>query len=207
MCCCPVIPSQPSRSRSQAGTRIPLGRHNVEDNNGSPALVGRVAWSPGLQHEFGLSAHRGAYNEFNVDGVTVDKRRDVTITVVDAETSLLGVQLRGEAARALIDIPPGLVGIYASEQRGVYAEGVREILRGAIRALPGSAFAIKARFDYVDFDRAISGTSIGQISLGLNFRPTEESVVKFDVVRGRGRDIFNNAVEHAFLLASLATYF
>jgi len=32
-------------------------------------------------------------------------------------------------------------------------------------------------------------------------------VVKLDYVRGRGRDRFNNPGEHAFLLASVATYF
>lgn len=192
---------------SEAGTRIPLGRHNVEDNNGSPAFVGRVAWSPGVRHEFGLSAHHGAYNVFNLDGLVVDERRNVTIAVIDAETALLGVQLRGEAARAFIDVAPGLRGIYAEEQRGIYVEGVRELFRGAVRTLPGSAFAVKARFDYVDFDRAMAGTSIGQISFGMNFRPSEESVVKLDWVRGRGRDTFNNAAEHAYLLASIATYF
>src|SRR5688500_16518445 len=35
---------------SDAGTRIPLGRGNFEDNNGSPAFVGRVAFSPGVDY-------------------------------------------------------------------------------------------------------------------------------------------------------------
>lgn len=192
---------------AEDGTRIPLGRHNVEDNNASPAMVGRIAWSPGIDHEFGLSAHHGAYNVFNLDGLDVDRRRNLTIAVLDAETALLGFRLRGEAARAMIDVPPGLIGIYASQQRGFYVEGVRDVFRTALRTLPGAVFALKARFEYVDFDRAISGTSIGQVSLGLNFRPSHESVVKFDFVRGRGRDAFNNAAEHVFLLASIATYF
>jgi hypothetical protein len=42
---------------------------------------------------------------------------------------------------------------------------------------------------------------------GVNFRPTAESVLKLDFVRGRGRDRFNNLAEHAFLLFSIATYF
>ena len=50
-------------------------------------------------------------------------------------------------------------------------------------------------------------SSIGQVTAGLNFRPTEDSVLKFDYVRGRGRDEFNNLGQHAFFLASLATYF
>ena len=61
---------------SPDGTRIPLGRGNVEDNNASPAVVGRLAWSPSLNFELGISAHHGAYNVFEGDGLRVDERRD-----------------------------------------------------------------------------------------------------------------------------------
>ena len=189
------------------GTRIPLGRGNFEDNNASPAVVTRVAWSPGVRHEFGVSAHRGAYNVWSRDGHRVDERRDVQITVLDAETSLLGVALRGEAAVASIDVDPGLAGPYADRQRGLYAEAVRPFGRGWVRTVPGSQFALKARVDAVDFDTDRAGDSRVQLTLGLNFRPTTDSVLKLDLVRGRSRDRFNNPSEHAFLLASLATYF
>jgi len=85
-------------NNSGDGTRIPRGQENFEDNNGSPALVGRRAWSPALGHELGVSAHHGAYNQFNVEGLQIDRRRNVTIAVVDAETSLLGIRLSREAA-------------------------------------------------------------------------------------------------------------
>jgi hypothetical protein len=192
---------------SEAGTRIPLGRGNFEDNNGSPAVVGRLAWSPGVDHEIGFSAHHGAYNVFNVEGTRVDKRRDLTITVVDVETRIFGTVFSGEAARAMIDIPPGLVGVYASKQRGWYLEAVRELGRGLVRTMPASSFALKARWDYVKFDASIPGESAGQVTVGANFRPTRDSALKFDYVRGRGRDRFNNLAQHAFVLASLATYF
>ena len=68
-------------------------------------------------------------------------------------------------------------------------------------------FAAKARFDYVDFDAQRTGQTVGQVSLGVNFRPTQDSVIKLDFVRGRSRDEFNNLADHAFLLFSLATYF
>jgi hypothetical protein len=73
--------------------------------------------------------------------------------------------------------------------------------------MPTSAFALKARLDYVDFDAQLPGQTAGQISVGVNFRPTQDSALKFDYVRGRGRDRFNNLAQHAFVLASLATYF
>ena len=192
---------------SEDGTRIPLGRRNFEDNNGSPAFVGRLAWSPGVGNELGVSMHHGAYNTFDLEGASVDERRDLTIAVLDAEAMLFGVRFTGEAARATIDIPSGLSGIYASSQRGVYVEAVRDFGRGWVSTAPQSVFAVKARWDYVDFDTEVEGTSIAQITVGVNFRPTQDSVLKLDFVRGRGRDEFNNLGEHAFVLASLATYF
>jgi hypothetical protein len=192
---------------SDAGTRIPLGRGNFEDNNGSPALVGRLAWSPGIDYELGVSAHHGAYNVFNVEGTAVDERRDLTIAVVDGEASIFGTALSGEAAIARIDVSPGLVGVYASRQHGWYVEGVREFGTGWVRTMPLSLFAVKARWDYVKFDADVDGESTGQVTVGLNFRPTRETALKFDYVRGRGRDRFNNRADHAFVLASIATYF
>lgn len=194
-------------TNSEDGTRIALGRRNFEDNNGSPAVVGRFVWSPRVGYEAGISAHHGAYNVFNKDGATIDRRRDLTIAVLDFEATLLGVRLSGEAGRATIDIPDGLRGIYASAQRGIYLEAVRDFGRGWIKTMRQSSFAAKTRFDYMDFDTDIEGTSTAQLTVGINFRPTQDSVVKLDFVRGRGRDEFNNLGEHAFVLASIATYF
>lgn len=192
---------------AEDGTRIPLGKRNWEDNNGSPAVVARLAWSPSTDHEIGVSTHRGAYNVFIEDGVEVDRRRNVTIAVLDAETRAFGVQLRGEAATVSVDVPEGLSGIFAQRQRGLYAEAVREFGHRIIRTMPESFFALKARLDIADFDVSRDGNDRAQISVGFNFRPTRDTAIKFDYVRGRSRDEFNNRSEHAFLLASLATYF
>ena len=192
---------------SEAGTRIAFGRRNLEDNNGSPAIVGRVAFSRGLDHEIGFSTHVGAYNVFDIEGTPVDRRRNLTIKAIDAESQLAGVRLSGEAALASIDIPPGLGGIYANRQNGFYVEGVRPFGRGWLRTMPRSELAAKIRWDYVDYDARRRGQTTAQWTAGLNFRPTGESVLKVDYVRGRGRDEFNNLERHAFVLVSMATYF
>jgi hypothetical protein len=194
-------------TKSEEGTRIPLGRGNLEDNNGTPAIVARLAVSPLRPVEIGLSVHHGAYNVSNSEGTRIDDSRDLTIGVLDAEVHVFGVQLAGEAALASIDISPSLTGIYASRQRGAYAEAVRPFGRGLVRTMPQSSFAAKLRFDYVDFDAQQVGHSTGQVTLGANFRPTQDSVLKLDYVRGRSRDEFNNLADHAFLLFSIATYF
>ena len=194
-------------SNAEDGTRIPAGRRNFEDNNGVPALVGRVAWSPRVGFEFGLSGHRGAYNVFDTDGLEVDEQRRLSIVVADLEAQVLGVQVNGEVALAAIDVAPELTGIFAERQRGVYVEGVREFGRGLVRTIPGSFFSAKLRFDAVDFDSERVGQSVEQITAGLNFRPTRDTAFKFDFVRGRSHDGFNNRADHAYLLASIATYF
>ena len=194
-------------TESEDGTRIPLGRGNFEDNNNSAAFVGRIALSPSQAYEVGISAHHGAYNVSESEGTQIDERRNLTIVVLDAEAQVFGVHLAGEAASASIDVDPELEGIYASRQRGAYAEAVRPFGRGWVRTMPSSSFAVKARFDYVDFDSDAAGQETRQVSLGLNFRPTQDTALKFDYVRGRSRDEFNTAADHAFVLFSLATYF
>jgi hypothetical protein len=192
---------------SPEGTRLAQGRKNFEDNNSSPAFTGRIAWSPSSSVELGASGHRGAYNVFELDGARVDEPRDVTLGGVDLELQAAGFRMQGEAIVARIELPPSLDGLFAGKQRGAYAEVTRDILRGFQRGLPNSVITLKLRGDAVDFDSSIPGDVITQISVGANYRPTADTVIKFDFVRGRSRDRFNNPSEHAKLLASVATYF
>ena len=192
---------------SAEGTRIPLGRGNTEDQNSSPAFVGRLAWSPAVGYELGMSTHHGAWNVFTLDGTAVDDRRNLTLGVVDGEITLAGFRVSGEAAVARADIPPGLRGTYASRQAGWYVDLARDIGTGWIRTAPGSTFTLKARFDAIDLDTDAVGHHVRQAGAGINFRPTSESVIKMELVRGWGYDPFNNRSDFARLLASFATYF
>ncbi len=192
---------------SPEGTRVALGRRNFEDNNNSPAFVGRLAWSPRVGFEVGVSGHHGAYNVYRADGEDVDERRDLSILVVDGEAAVAGVKLAGEAATVRLDVPGGLAGIYASRQRGAYLQAVRPFGQGWVATMPASHFALAARLDLVDFDADIPGDSERRVSLGLNFRPTQDTALKLNYVRGTARDRFNNPSELAGLLFSVATYF
>jgi hypothetical protein len=192
---------------SEEGTRIPLGRGNTEDQNASPAFVGRVTWSPATGQELGLSGHHGAWNVFSVDGTAVDDRRNLTVGVVDAEVTVAGVRVSGEAALARAEIPPGLRGTYASRQAGWYVDIARDFGAGWVRTAPGSSFTLKARVDVIDLDTRAVGQHVRQAGAGLNFRPTSESVIKLEMVRGWSYDPFNNRSDFARLLASFATYF
>jgi hypothetical protein len=189
------------------GTRIPEGRRNFEDNNNFPSLVGRVAWSPRIGIELGASMHTGPYNVFQQDGQQIDEKRNLTIWALDVEADLLGIRWEGEGGQAHLDVPASLQGIYAQRQQGFYFQGMWDFGRKWVRTMPKSFFSAGARVDVLDLDADIPGDDVKQVSLGFNFRPTGETVFKFDYVRGRARDRFNNPSDFADFLFSVATYF
>ena len=192
---------------SPDGTRLPAGRKNFEDANGSPAFTARVAWSPSSRLELGVSGHHGAYNTYVVEGAQVERRRDASVAALDADVEIAGIRFAGEAMAVRVELPATLGGLFAGRQRGAYVEAVRDVRRGVQSGLPNSVIAVKLRADVVDFDSELRGDMIAQVSAGVNYRPTPDTVLKFDFVRGRARDRFNNASEFAKLLASVATYF
>jgi hypothetical protein len=180
---------------------------NREDANASPAWVGRLEWSPGRLHALGVSGYVGAYNVYRVEGLAVDRRRDVSVGVADFETHLAGVRLAGEGAIVKVDLPPGLVGIFATRQAGLFAEASRSFGQHWLRTMPDSWFTAALRADVVDFDRDLRGDSVRSLTAGVNLRPIPESCLKLAYTRSEHRDRFNNRATSAAWLFGLATYF
>lgn len=190
-----------------ARTRLPAGKGTVEDNNNTPAWVGRVALMPTPALEVGVSAHLGPYNAWLIDDLGVDRRRMAKVFVLDGEARLGRLELLGEAVAAQVELSEGLRGLFAERQRGYYVQASFHFGRGLFSRLPESVFTLAVRQEAVDFDTNVEGDSIGQLTVGLNFRPTEETAFKLDYVRGRERDRFNNPSETAAVLFSVASYF
>ena len=190
---------------SSAGTRLGSGKLNREDNNAAPAWVGRVEWSNGFRASVGVSGYTGPYNTYRLDGLDVDAPRDVVMAALDAEFEILGVKLTGEGALVQIDVPEGLAGLFASRQGGAFVQASRAVLR--VPGLPDGRITAVARADLVDFDRDLLGDSLRSLTLGANFRPIPESVLKLAFTRGDSRDRFNNLAQDAAWVLGLATYF
>jgi hypothetical protein len=191
------------------GTSIPDGRPVAfdEDNNGSPAAVGRVAFRPGFGGEIGLSGHTGAYNTFEVEGVEVDERRQLTIVAIDGEFRLGDLTVQGEFAHAKVEIPPSLVGLYAENQQGFYAQGVYTIFRGLTDMFPRSTLSAGVRFDQVNLDTDIKGALMRRVTVGLNLRLVPDTALKLDYQHSWNFDRLNNETRAAVVQFGLATYF
>ena len=194
---------------SPEGTRIAQGKRNVEDNNNSPAFTGRVAVSPLPEGEVGISWHTGKYNKTSEEGLKIDEGRNLTILAIDGEFRRGDrYEVLGEYARSWIDLPTSLMGtIFSERQQGLYIQGSADFLRGAFQSLPRSFFAGVARYGLVDFDTKLKGDTHKRLTLGLNFRPTEDSVFKLDYQYNWVRDRLDVRVTSAAVLFSTATYF
>ncbi|MDE2726482.1 MAG: hypothetical protein OXI19_00570 [Gemmatimonadota bacterium] len=189
-----------------AGTRIAAGKGNFEDNNQRPSWVGRLAISPQPNWELGGSFHTGPYNVWKADGLTIDAKRGLTILALDWNGIWKSFELLGEYAKAEIDVPLESA-IFQANQQGFYGQINAHFGRGWLTALPESVFTGVVRVGAVDFDADTTGDSHRRLTLGLNFRPHEDTVFKFDYQRNWERDPFNNEVRGASFLFSVATYF
>jgi hypothetical protein len=153
-----------------------------------------------------LSFHRGPYNVWEIEGLTIDQKRGLTIWALDWDLSWRGFELVGEYAGAAIEVPEES-GIYQDSQQGIYAQLNAHFGRGWVKAMPASVFTGVVRLEGVDFDTQVQGDSQRRLTLGLNFRPEEDTAFKLDYQRQGTFDAFNNEVKGAALLFSAATYF
>jgi len=188
------------------GTRIPAGKANQEDNNRRPSWVGRIGASPTPTTEIGLSLHTGPINDWEIEGLKVDERQDLTIWLIDAQGSWFGFNAEAEFAGASIDAP-STQPLLASSQSGYYAQLSRPFGSGLISAIPASSFTAVARLGNVDFDTDTDGDHQTRLTLGLNFRPVSDAVFKLDYQYNWSRDGFDNETTSAAVLFSAATYF
>jgi len=192
---------------SPDGTRLPAGAANHEDANSSPAWIGRVAWERSRYASIGLSGYTGAYNRYRIEGTEIDSRRSVTVAVVDADWVVRGFRLSGEAAQVQVQLPPSLAGLFASRQAGATLQLSRSLGVGRLKGLPDSWFTLAVRADVVDFDRDRPGDSSRALTVGCNFRPVPESVIKLSCTRRWDQDRFANEDASVAWVLGLASYF
>ncbi len=189
-----------------AGTRMAAGKGHFEDNNKHPSWVGRMAISPHPACELGGSFHTGPYNTWDAEGLAIDEKRSLTILALDWDLSWKALEVVGEYAKASIEVPPES-GIFQASQQGFYTQINAHFGKNWITVLPQSVFTGVMRVGAVDFDADATGDSRRRLTLGLNFRPEEDTVFKLDYQRNWERDPFNNEVQGAAFLFSVATYF
>ncbi len=187
----------------------------VENNNGEPAVTGRVATRYSDMLELGVSAWHGAYNTFVDDGEEIDERRTLTIGAVDMRLTLPWFEMRGEVAKVWVQVPESLETLFGTEQWGMHVDVVAPVWKFGLLGFDDSKLEVGLRVEYVDFHMGTlgeSGDSAGSeetaIVGAIALRPGTETVFRLNYGYNWTTDLVGNeAVAGAKVQLGFATYF
>jgi len=189
-----------------------LGTRSYDDINNSFAGVGRVSVSPLLGTEVGISAHTGTYDESSENNLTI-VAVDGLYTIPQfrvADVPVGPIEVLGEAAYDFIErddlarasgIPGDLWGYYGQVNYHFMPSFLTDNLPELF--LPESTFTLVGRWDHVDLDEARRY----RVTTGLNFRPIESTVFKFDYQMNWGSGTAPETTDDDAFVFSLASYF
>ena len=203
---------------TEGRTLLAAGKHPeqfAEDNNGSPAVSGRLAMQRGRSGEIGVSYYGAIYNTFRVDGADVDERRRLSITALDVATTVGPLTVRGEAALVQVAVPASLLEVFGSRQHGVHVDAVLPIWKPRVAGMRGAAVNAALRLEYVDYNVGTFRSTgdpirddVRAIVPGLSFRPSASTVFKANYRREWHRDLLGNpTVRRGGWQVGFATYF
>ncbi len=198
------------------------------DNNGNKAIVSRVSVSPILGVEVAGSIHHGTWDE--------NSNNDITLLAIDGNLQRGPFELQGEAAWANIEggspdailthnpddendgLEDGAVTAYVppANMHGYYVQlNYHFMPESFMRAAPtyfseASTFTGVLRWGQVDTNtgrrNVADGSEMNRLTLGLNYRPTEDSVMKFSYTFNDDRETTPGPDTDGWQI-SAATYF
>jgi len=199
-------------------TDIPSGKDEElfgEDNNGSPAISGRLALRHTGLGEVGVSYYGGYYNDFQVEGEQVDEKRWMGIAALDFRGDIGPTSIRGEVVYASVDVPESLSEVHGDTQWGAYLDVLMPVWRPRFLGYTDAVVTAGLRLETVDYNVGTfssTGSEIGDqvtaIVPSISFRPTADTVFRVNYRYHWVTDFQgNDASRIAGFQLGLATYF
>lgn len=202
-------------------TFLPASKENTErfeeSNSGKALFSGKVAIKNRNIGELGLSYMGGVYNQFESEGVTLDKERRLDVFAIDFNTTLpsTGTYIVGETVWVLVDVPATYTQQYGNKQQGTFIDIVQPVLKRKILDWENAVLNLSARLDYVDWNMEEfneTNTEIGDhlwaVTPAISFRPSSQTVFRINYRYQWQTDILNNPPSRmAAWLLGFSTYF
>ena len=166
----------------------------ARDPNDNKSVVGRIAFSPMLGIEVAGSGHYGLWNNVGAGGVN-NASDYIGIYALDWTLQRGPFEVIGEAAWSRITRTAGsVVATGPAGMQGYYVQGNYHFMPEFLKKLASShftdasTFTATVRWEQVDTDtdnRTLTATTgnareLERLTLGLNFRPIEDTVFKFN---------------------------
>jgi hypothetical protein len=186
-------------------TFLPAAKDNPERfeeiNSGIPLFTGKIAVRNNNIGEIGISYMNGVYNKFQDDGLILDEKRRVKIFALDFNTTIPKTKtfITTEWAWISVDVPETYSQQYGNKQYGGFMDIVQPILTRPMLGWKNASLNIACRLEYVDWNVGTfneTGGNIAEdfwgITPAISFRPTSETVIRFNYLFQKRTDILGN---------------
>jgi hypothetical protein len=190
---------------SENKTFLPSAKDNPERfeeiNSGIPLFTGKIAVRNNKIGELGISYMNGVYNKFQDDGMILDKKRRVKVFALDFNTTIPKTKtfITTEWAWISVDVPETYSQQYGNKQYGGFMDIVQPILTRPMLGWKNASLNIACRLEYVDWNVGTfneTGGNIAEdfwgITPAISFRPTSETVLRFNYLFQKKTDILGN---------------
>jgi hypothetical protein len=209
----------------QGKTYLPAANENpsrfTASASGSPMYSGKLSLRNTHIGELGLSFASDIYNTWAVEGTPIDNKRTAQIYDVNFNTTLpwTRTSIITEWAWVYVQTPPDYTQQYADKQFGGFVDVVQPLFRGNILGWQHATVNFAVRGEYVDWNVGNFDATgkkmyndLWSIMPSISFRPTPQTVVRFNYRRQFQRDITGNSIGAALGLTEgyslgIATYF
>jgi hypothetical protein len=186
-------------------TFLPASKNNTdrfdEINSGTPLLTGKLAIRNSKIGELGISYMKGIYNKFEDEGIVIDEKRRVSVFALDFNTTIpkTSTFITTEFAWIKVDVPETYSQQFGNKQYGGFIDIVQPVLKRTILGWENAGLNLACRLEYVDWNVGTfkeTGGNIGEdlwsIMPAISFRPTSQTVIRFNYRFQKQRDIFGN---------------
>ena len=194
-----IISNELNRTALTEGKLNPSRFEN--NNSGLPMFTGKIAIKNRKIGEIGFSYMRGIYNQWKLDELILDKKREMQIFAIDIYLSLLKnkIAITGEAAFVKINMPEFYTQNYGSKQMGAYIDFVFTILQKPIGDWNKAKINLVLRLENTDYNlekfketNTKIGDEIWALVPGISFRPLGATVLRFNYRYHEQIDLLGN---------------
>ena len=188
-------------------TYLPAAKSNAsrftQSPSGTPLYTGKLSIKHDKVGELGLSFMSGNYNTWQVEGAPIDSKRSLSVFDVDFNTTLhrLHTFITTEWAWIFVQMPPDYTPEYSNKQFGGFMDIVQPIAKGKMLGWDNATLNLAVRGEYVDWNVgrfAATGTrmynDLWSIMPAISFRPTQQTVLRFNYRHQMQRDITGNTI-------------
>lgn len=193
----------------------------TQSASGKPLYTAKLSLRNDRIGELGLSYMGGVYNTWEIEGAPVDNKRSMNVADVDFNMTLrrLHTSIVTEWAMVFVELPPDYTQEYSNRQLGGFVDVVQPIVRGNIFGWRNASLNLAVRGEYVDWNLGrftSTGTrmynDLWSVMPGISFRPTPQTVLRFNYRREEFRDITGDRIgatigPTAGLSFGISTYF